>query len=838
MQLLWSRAAQAYGASQCRACLAAVTLAIAPLQIANTPSLDRRRRLGAYCVGAAAALTHTLSQDGSAALSIDMLDLIFSDARSSLPCLKPDPGSPPAEIKPFMRAEDDREGPWDVESSRDGIAEALWSICSPQFQLKHHHNRKSARHEYLLQLYHPRQIYAPIEALEATKRIDTAELEAAVAAEEAQRPGGYRHPTNYRHVAASTDSIMALSDDLMMATFTKAYRGDLDGFYYATGNLDGAWHGIKMLRSDGHPKYKNDLDPDGHVAIQDLRHSNQVMRTTFDKWHTAKQAEAGILQNGRLPNGQRPKSPLSTLMVGRICFNLHVQSTRPDIHTFNTLIAGLIKVDEGWLACIVVSHLLRNTHLRPTPQTIICILRAYQARGDIAGFYHVIRRLIGNHSAGIKLRRAVAEEAPLFGRTYRHWLRTSDITLYTDYLIQRASLTSEVVEVLIRGLIAFEQGQHAAQILALALRIGFPVTTQTLLDLLTLAVGALDHGAASVLVRGLCANIDDVTAMLLDDECPKEIPPRLRRVLDLYASRLLYKRWGSGDVDDAAADRSQRLAIVLTDPVPSRTSLDEANRLLPGLGHLLKALWIKEANDQAETTASLIHILGSQITSMPPEEIGTATSSLNTIRRHAKREAKSMANAAALRARWRDMATFHIIRERFEDLQLRTKRCELEFAEAVSTAGFVPASLGVYTPDLPEATQERWELYLGLAGDEALVALATEVDAATGESARLVGSFKKSVMEKHVPFRRRWELYRQYGSLKDVPLDLALKAHSTGNRRAKRAPRLPKKPQDPPEPQESDHGWSYKDGLLSRLRAVTKRAVGSVFPVDTKGKTT
>ncbi|KLU91576.1 hypothetical protein MAPG_10094, partial [Magnaporthiopsis poae ATCC 64411] len=142
MQLLWSRAAQAYGASQCRACLAAATLAITRLQIANTPSLDRRRRLRASCADAAAALTHTLSHNGSPVLSMDMLDLIFSDARSSLPCLKPDSSSPPAEIKPFMRAEDDREGPWDVESSRDGVAEALWSICSPQFQLKHHHTAK------------------------------------------------------------------------------------------------------------------------------------------------------------------------------------------------------------------------------------------------------------------------------------------------------------------------------------------------------------------------------------------------------------------------------------------------------------------------------------------------------------------------------------------------------------------------------------------------------------------------------------------------------------------------------------------------------------------------
>lgn len=833
--MLWSRAAQAYGASQCRACLAAATLAITPLHIPNTLSLDPRRRLGAYCAGAVAALTHTHSRGGSAALSINMLDLVFSDARPSLPCLKPDPNTPAAEIKPFMRAEDDREGPWDMESSRDGIAEALWSICSPQFQLKHHHNRKSARHQYLLQLYHPRQIYPPIEAIEATKRIDTAELEAAVAAEEAQRSGEYRHPVNFRHVAASTDSILALSDDLMMATFTKAYRGDLDGFYHATGNLDGAWHGIKMLRSDGHPKYKNDADPDGDVAVQDLRHSNQVMRVIFDKWHTAQEAEAGILKNGRLPNGQRPKSPLSTLMVGRICFNLHAQSTRPDIHTFNTLIAGLIKVDEGWLACIVVSHLLRNTLLRPTPQTIVCILRAYQARGDIAGFYHVIRRLIGNHSAGIKLRRAVADESELFGRTYRHWLRTADITLYTDYLIQRASLTPEVVEVLIRGLVAFEQGQHAAQILALALRIGFPVTTQTFLDLLTLVVGALDHGAASVLVRGLCANVDDLTSMLLDDECPKEIPPRLRRVLDLYASRLLHKRWGSGDVEDGASDRSRRLAALLTETFPSRTSFDEADRLLPGLGPLLRALWAKEANDQADKIASLIHVLGSQITSIEPGKTSPATSSLQTIRRHARREAKSTANTAALRARWRDMATFHIVRERFEDLQLRTKCCEREFAEAVSAAGFVPASLGAYTPDLPEATNERWQLYLGLAGEEALVTLAMEVDAATEESARLVASFKKSVMEKYVPFRRRWQLYRQYGSLKDVPLGLALKAHSTGTRRAKRVPRPPKKPQESPEAQESDRGWTYKDGIFSQLRAATKRAVGSVFPlVDTR----
>ncbi|EJT71813.1 hypothetical protein GGTG_11066 [Gaeumannomyces tritici R3-111a-1] len=835
MQLLWSRAAQAYGASHCRACLAAATLPITPLHIANTPSFDPRRRLGAHCAGPAAALTHTHSRDGYAALSIDMLDLVFSDARPSLPCLKPEPNIPAAKLKPFMRAEDDREGLWDVESSRDGIAEALWSICSPQFQLKHHHNRRSARHQYLLQLYHPRQIYPPIEAIEATKRIDTAELEAAVAAEEAERSGEYRHPVNFQQVAASTDSILALSDDLMMATFTNAYRGDLDGFYHATGNLDGAWHGIKMLRSDGHPKYKNDVDPDGEAAIRDLRHSNQVMRVIFDKWQVAQEAEAGILKNGCLPNGERPKSPLSTLMVGRICFNLHAQSTRPDIHTFNTLIAGLIKVGEGWLACIVVSHLLRNTLLRPTPQTIICILRAYQARGDIAGFYHVIRRLIGNHSSGIKLRRAVADEAELFGRTYRHWLRTADITMYTDYLIQRASLTSEVVEALIRGLVAFEQGQHAAQILALALRIGFPVTTQTFLDLLTLVVGALDHGAASVLVRGLCANVDDLTSMLLEDECPREIPPRLRRVLDLYASRLLHKRWGSGDAENGAADRGRRLAALLTDTFPSSKSLDEADKLLPGSGPLLKALWIKEINDQAEKTANLIHVLGRQITSIEPENTSTATSSLQTIRRHAKREAKSTANTAALRARWWDMAAFHIVRERFEDLQLRTKRCEQEFAKAISAAGFVPASLGVYTPDLPEAAHERWQLYLGLAGEEALVALAMEVDAATEESARLVGSFKKSVMEKYVPFRRRWHLYRQYGSLKDVPLGLALKAHSTGTMRAKRAPRAPKKPQEPPAPQESDRGWTYKDGIFSQLRAVTKRAVGSVFPlVDTR----
>ncbi|KAL1879401.1 hypothetical protein VTK73DRAFT_7038 [Phialemonium thermophilum] len=349
----------------------------------------------------------------------------------------------------------------------------------------------------------------------------TSAFERRVAAEELNPGIPQREPKGDAQMLKAAEAVEDLVDRLLDEAYPR--KGS---FYPAPDMLDSAWNAIRMLRSDGYPRYSAP-GQDPPFAEDSRRKLNEVNRNIIADWHAAcwdRSVSEALYMRRR------------ELVIFKICYNLLVCPVPPGIHNYNMLILAFWRINEPRLAQIVVDFFLYKSRLMPTQTTLIALLEHYRRMDDLAGFYGIIERLAGLHPRGIGLRRRLVApvqntEASSEGRT-----ETPGALVPLDVVAERPRLDADVFDVLLQGLVSFNQLAHAASVFISGMQEGLTVPPRLAHRIIWGCVGRLDGPAISTLVRGFLHNFNQLIGLLLSDADPlfQNLNEALTALFDLY----------------------------------------------------------------------------------------------------------------------------------------------------------------------------------------------------------------------------------------------------------------------------------------------------------------
>lgn len=303
--------------------------------------------------------------------------------------------------------------------------------------------------------------------------------------------------------------IISLVDTLLQLAYEPTMIDDTEWTPSST-SPDSAWNAIKMLRSEGYPRYTPPtLDPEA---------------TT--------QARARLDQvNSRIMAAWTPH--LRDRFVGKICFNLLVSPVPPGIENYDTLLLGFTRLGERDLARAVAESFLGNEHFKPSQATLLCLLQHYRLSRDLVGFHALIRRFLGYEGLGVGLGQKHIDQVNSDPRL-QEWAANADVTVAGVYVVQRPQLDPPHWDAILEGFIDFGLIREAANVFAACLGRPWALEMRSFDHLLHACIVAVDTMAAQTLVHGFLHNLGStVHAVLSPNGLDVRIVKKIRTLLSV-----------------------------------------------------------------------------------------------------------------------------------------------------------------------------------------------------------------------------------------------------------------------------------------------------------------
>jgi hypothetical protein len=466
MQTLWSRVAQAQSACRCRVCLHSTNA----LSRRAATAASRRRVTGADLFTACYTTilgTAVVIDSKRKGVRRAELDAQLERARASLSTLA-------VQEAPTAIEADETQGSWTNEGNTlpktfsteewqaSELLEELAKIASKTFVRKNKPKTTFLRHE-----------------------VDWEQVEAAIAAEEQDPELFLRHPANEKQLAKTTKTVESLVQTLLW----RARNTSSDGQSVQERSAGDAYLNEAEFLMEEYPAYCNP-----HVAPEvskDARFNlSENFRTLFSKNPNIKEA------------------------VGKICFNLLASPAPPNIHNFNTLIAGFHRVQRPDLAEAVIDSYLDSTDWPATQQTIVCLLSHATATDDQELFREIVGRMRGVIGDGMHLRRLFQrpDDGIADSNTPKWAHRDYQIRKYT--YVQRFQRGPEVFNLLMRGWLHFSQVQAASRSFLACLRSNILPSVDTVHELLSAGYKSLDQSNARYMLQKLLQHTRQVEHFL------------------------------------------------------------------------------------------------------------------------------------------------------------------------------------------------------------------------------------------------------------------------------------------------------------------------------------
>lgn len=203
--------------------------------------------------------------------------------------------------------------------------------------------------------------------------------------------------------------------------------------------------------------------------------------------------------------------------IGRICYNMMVSPHVPDVHTYNTLIAGFDKRGYFELSDAVIYSFFHGRYIRPTESTFIAILNHNKALDQPAPFLLNIARITGLDSErGAKIRKRHEESMQRdFEKAWASKNRHSK-TQTGDYIMEHMPLNRALVEEMLNGLLRFKLFEQAAVLFVGCLKGGVMLGGKVVRQVLDECIAALDWSASVQLLRGMSEFGQQFREMVLD----------------------------------------------------------------------------------------------------------------------------------------------------------------------------------------------------------------------------------------------------------------------------------------------------------------------------------
>lgn len=397
-----------------------------------------------------------------------------------------------------------------------GAIEALNSICDTEEALTRYEASGRNFRKFLRSMH---RSYSPDEAA-SSGFVDhlgsnLAAIQLAVDQEQRLDDGVEgREPMTSLQFERYHSMVNAMVDRLIAQSYHAEFPNDPGRAQRNFESLDSAWTAIRMLRSEGYPRYNHpSVDP---LATKQARDQlADKLRTFFEAWGSDRAA--------------KPK-----FQVAKICYNLLVCPVPPSMHHYNLLLVGFLRKAHYSLGDVVVESFLENSRLRPTPQTHVCLLNHYRKKRDIKGFYHIIRRMMALDNRGILIRRRWFKDVAEIPALHQ-WAQQAEVTtsLQANWVIERPSLGQDIYEALVSGLLGFGRVKDAVKVFIGSLQEKIGVSVELFIYLLKQCLYALDASATAILSQGLIDNADVVVSLLLRDNCPQRLVEHLYPVLTM-----------------------------------------------------------------------------------------------------------------------------------------------------------------------------------------------------------------------------------------------------------------------------------------------------------------
>lgn len=434
---------------------------------------------------------------------------------------------------------------------KDAI-EILKSICKTEDALIRHAESRPALKKFIRNMH---KAYDPEQRLgdPAFKSMGPNYDMIAESIQEESQPGGiiHREGLTNQQFERYHGMINKLVDSLIIQSYYDETPFDPEFARRSLESLDSAWTAIRLLRSEGYPRY-NHPGLDQAAADEGRAKLTDMLRKLFDSWD----------------DFTRPK-----YQVAKICYNLLVCPVPPSIHHYNALILGFTRKGMHNLSDLVVESLLDESRLRPTSQTVACLLLHYRQKDDIIGFYGMIRRMTALDNRGMLIRRRWTEEVMQIP-DLRKWAKQPEVTtsLKGNWVIERPMRNRAIYETLVSGLLHFGRVKDAAKVFVASLREKWGISVELFIQLLRQCLYTLNAPAAEILLHAFVEHARVMNALVLRANCPRKLAEHLYPLLNMgkppswpFSEERAKMVWHSKTLATTAEDRAsiRRLTVAM-----------------------------------------------------------------------------------------------------------------------------------------------------------------------------------------------------------------------------------------------------------------------------------
>ncbi|KAK5661007.1 hypothetical protein OQA88_12385 [Cercophora sp. LCS_1] len=256
-----------------------------------------------------------------------------------------------------------------------------------------------------------------------------------------------REPKTASQLEEQAKMITTLVDRLMEAALER--ESVTPERLRASRSLDSPWNMLRMLRSEGYPRY---IHPDqDREATREARLAlNQANRKILDEWVPYRVDKA----------------------LAKICHNFLVLQVPPGINNYNVLIMGLSEIGEQRLADIVVKSFYHDSRYLPTSGTSLSMLHHFRLKGDVIAFQSLIRRLMAGDDRGFLVRRRRMDQIDPRDKWVKNWVTRHSPRYVNGWLVEPPRLGKLHWEAIIQGLVRFGMLREAAGVFVSCLEQG------------------------------------------------------------------------------------------------------------------------------------------------------------------------------------------------------------------------------------------------------------------------------------------------------------------------------------------------------------------------------
>ena len=259
------------------------------------------------------------------------------------------------------------------------------------------------------------------------------------------------------------------------------------------------------------------------------------------------------------------------LILAKICYNLLVCTSPPNIQTYNILIRCFDRLKMYELSQVVVDSFLYYSKFKPCSETVQLLLDHYSGQKDVKGYKAMVDRM---RAVDGDLRMRMRAVDQIHRWHVQEWVATRKTYLKDGLLREKTPRDSAIFDSLINGFLELDKVKSAVRYLRAALHEGMLISSATLLRLVDACTSGREYRAGLQVLRLLLGLWKGQSEQVIYDSKARLAVHRLlglcgiklesRRPLPRSMSREVVQSLHRHMVMQSLGDKLDRFAATLT----------------------------------------------------------------------------------------------------------------------------------------------------------------------------------------------------------------------------------------------------------------------------------